>query len=127
MEWSTGLRTSGPWEVLQRLGSYPVSEREKLLAANEALFREMNERVEERVALTEPTTFEILCECARLECTERITLTTEEYEAAHSDPAQFTVVPGHVTHDIEEVVAHNDRFETVRKKGEAAEVAEDLA
>jgi len=105
-----------------------VSEREKRLAANEALFREMNERVEERVeaAAGPDATLEILCECADPGCTERIALTAAEYEAAHADPAQFTIVPGHAAIDVEEVVARNDRFEIVRKRGYAADVAEAL-
>lgn len=95
---------------------------------NEALFREMNERVEERVqtAASDETTFAILCECADPGCAERITLTPAEYEAAHNDPAQFTVVPGHAALDVEEAVARNDRFEIVRKRGLAGDVAEEL-
>lgn len=95
---------------------------------NEALFREMNERVEERVqaAAGEETTFAILCECADPNCAERITLTPAEYEAVHDDPAQFTVVPGHAAIDVEEVVARNGRFEIVRKRGLAGDVAEEL-
>ena len=66
---------------------------------NEALFREMNERVEERVHTaageeTDPAR-DHLCEYADPDCAERITLTPAEYEGAHGDPAQFTVVPGH--------------------------------
>jgi hypothetical protein len=95
---------------------------------NEALFREMNERVEERVQSTagEETTLAIVCECADPYCAERITLTPVEYEAAHNDPAQFTIVPGHATVDVEEVVASNDRFEVVRKRGLAGDIAAEL-
>lgn len=105
-----------------------MSGREKRLAFNEALFREMNERVEERVRSTgrDNSTVTILCECSGLDCTERIVLTAREYEAGHSDPAQFTVVPGHATGEIEEVVARSERFEVVRKRGLAGEVAEAL-
>ena len=48
--------------------------REERLATNEAYFREINQRVEERVKKIagDAATFNILCECARLECTERI-------------------------------------------------------
>ena len=113
---------------LVTLGSYPVPEREKRLATNEALFREMNERVEERARSVrgEEATVSILCECADPDCRERIPVTAEEYEAAHTDPAQFTVVPGHATVDVEDVVTHTERFQVVRKRGFAAEVAEDL-
>jgi hypothetical protein len=94
---------------------------------NESLFREMNERVEERVQQSGRLgEFEILCECASLECAERIAVTRTEYEEAHADPAQFMVVPGHATVEVEAVVEENERFDVVRKLGLAAEVAEDL-
>jgi hypothetical protein len=95
---------------------------------NEVLFREINERVEERVqsAASEETPLAILCECADPDCAERITLTPGEYEAAHNDPAQFTIVPGHAAVDVEEVIARNERFEVVRKRGLAGDIAEEL-
>jgi hypothetical protein len=110
------------------LGCYPVSEREKRLAMNEALFREMNERVEERVQASsgDDSTFTILCECADLDCTQRITLTPAEYERAHADSAQFTIAPGHRAVDVEKVVTRTDRFEVVRKRGLSGAIADDL-
>jgi|SRR5579862_6220121 len=101
---------------------------EKRLALNEALFRETNERAEERVRtfVGDEELFGIICECASLDCNERITLSKEEYAVVRSDPAQFAVKPGHTVTDVEEVVARNDRFEIVRKRGVAAEVAEFL-
>jgi hypothetical protein len=94
---------------------------------NEALFREVNERVEERAQPSaNGETVAILCECANVGCTERITLTSAEYEAAHADSAHFTVVPGHATLDVEEIVTQNERFEVVRKRGFAGELARDL-
>jgi 3,4-dihydroxy-2-butanone 4-phosphate synthase len=88
----------------------------------------MNERVEERAqaAAGAEAAVTILCECADPDCTERIALTAAEYEAAHDDATQFTVAPGHAAVDVEEVVASNERFEIVRKRGFAADVAEEL-
>jgi len=105
-----------------------VSTPEKRLALNEALFRETNERLEERVRVFvgEEEMFGILCECASIYCTERITLTPAEFEHVRADSAQFAVKPGHSIGGVEEVVARNDRFETVRKVGIAGEVAEFL-
>jgi len=101
---------------------------EKRLAMNEALFRETNERLEERVqqSVGNEGELEIICECANLDCNERIALTREEYMTVRSDSAQFAVKPGHVIADVEEVVARTDRFEVVRKQGVAAEAAEFL-
>jgi len=101
---------------------------EKRLALNEALFRETNERLEERVRLFvgDEELFGIICECASLDCNDRITLSTEEYQAVRADPAQFVVRPGHTIADVEEVVARNERYEVVRKRGVAAAAAEFL-
>jgi hypothetical protein len=104
-----------------------MSEREKRLAMNEALFREMNERVEERLPRSDDDArFDILCECGDLECADRITLTREEYEQTHADSAQFTVTPGHAADDVEWIVERNERFHVVRKEGLAGDVAEAL-
>ena len=109
-----------------RVRGYPMSTSEKRLALNEALFRETNERLEERVRLYvgDEELFGILCECASIDCNDRITLTRDEYAAVRSDPTQFAVEPGHTIEDIEEVVLRTDRYEVVRKQGVAAEVAE---
>lgn len=99
---------------------------EKRLALNEALFRETNERLEERVRMFvgEEELFGIICECASLECNERITLTKDEYAAVRADPTQFALKPGHTIDSVEEVVARTDRYEVVRKQGLAGEMAE---
>jgi hypothetical protein len=105
-----------------------MSEREERIALNEALFREMNERVEEGVVAShgdgEP--FVIACECGNIECLERMRLTPSEYDAAHAHPAQFVVVDGHVAPDVEDVVARHDGYLVVRKRGRAGEIAAEL-
>jgi hypothetical protein len=105
-----------------------MSERETRIAMNEALFREMNERVEEQVVSLkgDEEPFVIVCECGDIECMDRIWVTPAEYDAAHSDPAQFVVVDGHVAPDIEEVVAQRDGYLVVRKHGVAGEIVADL-
>ena len=86
---------------------------------NEALFRDMNERVEERVRTEErdDEPFAIVCECGNIDCLERIRLKAAEYDATHAHPAQFVVVEGHVAPDVEDVVARNERYVVVRKRG----------
>jgi hypothetical protein len=102
---------------------------EKPLAVNEALFRETNERIEDRVRLftAEQEQFGVICECAALECQERVTLTKDEYELVRSDARQFVVKPPHTVEDVEDVVSRSGQFEIVRKRGIAAEAAEFLA
>ena len=94
-------------------------------ARNQAIFRAVNERLEELA-----TTFEdvagmsvFTCECADLTCVEQIEMTVDEYESVRSEPNQFAIAPGHVYPDVENVVRENERFVVVAKIAEAAKVA----
>jgi hypothetical protein len=98
-------------------------------ARNEALFREVNERVEEVSSrLSEfddensPLTG-FVCECSRERCTELIEITSEEYEAVRSDPRRFLVLPGHEDLKVERVVESYSGYLVVEKFGEASDVA----
>jgi hypothetical protein len=106
-------------------GPLPEGERKTLretrMAANEAFFRSVNERLEGRTPAT--TVLIVLCECADDECAQRIQLTRSEYEDIRSDSTQFVIAHGHADPEIEEVVLRTDRFEMVRKTGVGAEVA----
>lgn len=104
-----------------------MDEREQRLAQNEALFREVNERVDAIAHKLGPEVpYEFLCECANADCTFRVTLPTEVYEAVRSDPTQFVLLPHHFTPEVEEVVVQEDTYWIVRKVGEAAEYVERL-
>ena len=96
---------------------------------NEALFREVNERLKERKRddLVWQAPSEWICECAEETCTERIVMSPLEYEQLRSEPTHFAVVPNemHVSPDVERIVEKRDRFWVVEKIGEAAEVAEE--
>jgi hypothetical protein len=99
--------------------------REERVARNEALFREVNERirqVNEDAPAAAETSF--VCECGDPECTVPVSLTLVEYEEVRSDPTHFAVLPGHVVADVEVVIARNDRFAVVRKnEPQAARIA----
>jgi hypothetical protein len=103
-----------------------VDEKQKQrLAANEALFREVNERLRD-VSRTfgradEPLDF--VCECSDSRCAERVTLTRAEYEDLRSDSARFVVAKNHAIPEIESVVAHADDHVIVEKRGSAADIA----
>jgi hypothetical protein len=101
-----------------------VDAREKRLTQNEALFREVNERVQDHVEEGNASVYEYFCECANVDCTFRITLTHAEYEALRADPRQFVVLPLHYTPEVEVLVAENDSYWIVRKTGEAGEYVE---
>jgi hypothetical protein len=99
------------------------------LAKNEALFRRVNERIEE-ISEEFPRserTMDFLCECDREGCFEKITATRAEYESVRANSTHFLVQHGHVDPRVEHVVLTTDRFVVVEKEGEAAReaVAED--
>ena len=95
------------------------------MAQNEALFREVNERVQE-LAAEEAGGHEFLCECANIDCTFRVTVAPSEYEAVRADPTQFIVLPLHFTPEVETLVAQTDAYWIVRKTGEAGDLASSL-
>ena len=92
---------------------------------NESMFRLLNERLEKRALDRGPeATFEIVCECAREDCTLRIPTLIAEYEGVRSEPTKFIVATGHADTAVERVVDSGDGYEIVEKLGEAAAVAE---
>ncbi len=104
--------------------------RERRAGENQALFRDVNERVN---ALRQGrsvwvTISEWVCECADEMCSERITMTPEDYEELRSHSTHFAVAPDmrHVYPDVERVVEKHNRYWVVEKVGDAAEVAEEL-
>lgn len=102
-----------------------MDERERRLAANERLFREVNERIEQvaTVQVDDDHVYEFVCECSSIDCVLRLPLTLAAYERARSDPTIFVLAPGHELPDIEEVVERNESWQLVRKHGTAAAVA----
>jgi hypothetical protein len=104
-------------------------ESSKRKGANEALFRKVNEQIlrltEELEDARQPETWEFVCECSRLECSERIALSPGDYEAVRVDAARFLVAPGHDDPSIEHVVEKNAGYWIVEKEGPAIAVAEE--
>jgi hypothetical protein len=102
-----------------------VDARERRLARNELLFRDLNERVEQIARSHGPDehVYEFMCECSNIDCDLRLRLTLAEYEHARSDPAAFVVAHGHELPEIEDVVLRAPAYQLVRKFAEAAELA----
>jgi hypothetical protein len=93
-------------------------------ASNQALCREVNERIE---ALAETVgDLRLLCECADLECTEILSLSVAEYEHIRSSSVRFPIAIGHEAPEVENVVLLHDRYAVVEKRGKAAEVSAKL-
>jgi hypothetical protein len=96
-------------------------------AANEALFRSVNERVEylagRNFGPVERTAF--VCECADDTCTARIYVPLGTYETVRENPRRFLIALGHDNSAFERVVDTGSEFAIVEKEGDAADVAED--
>jgi hypothetical protein len=94
-----------------------TSERERRLGMNEALFREVNSRIDglNKAFAVATGTMSIVCECGARDCIEQIPIAVDEYERLRSDSSLFAVVPGHETADVEDVVERHEAFDVVRK------------
>ena len=101
------------------------------LAKNEALFREVNERVAD---VTQSFGKGLglgngidgfICECSDPLCLERVgPLTVEKYEEVRRDPRRFIIAPNHQAPDVESVVEREERYWIVEKhEGIPSEVA----
>jgi hypothetical protein len=102
-----------------------MNERTRRIGLNEALGREVNERIELLVSKSENGQMEIICECGASNCTEQQPVSHSEYERVRVDPTLFLVVPGHEAPDVEDVVESFDHFDVVRKRdGSPARLAE---
>ena len=73
-----------------------VDERQERIARNEALFRHINERLEELndafASMTQ--SFEVVCECGAIDCIDQARLTAAEYERVRADPTLFIICVG---------------------------------
>jgi hypothetical protein len=102
-------------------------ELEGRIAANEAIFREVNEGIargqwpgEERA----PVSFR--CECARLGCNALVELKLGEYEQVRAHPRRFLIAAGHQLPEGETVVETRSDYLVVEKEEEAGKAAEEL-
>jgi hypothetical protein len=106
------------------------SEQQRRAAQNQALFRDVNERVEDLNETLRSVTprGEWICECAAPECFERLEMSLEEYEGVRGEATWFAVAPDtlHFYPEVEVIVDKTDRYWIVRKVGEAAGVAIEL-
>jgi hypothetical protein len=111
------------------MDNVPVSARDERLAGNEALFREVNERVAEVATHfieveTKAEAVNFTCECGRTDCAEPITLTLVEYEAIRAESTHFAIAPEHQETEIESVIRRFPTYWVVEKREqEAQEVA----
>jgi restriction endonuclease Mrr len=97
--------------------------REERIGLNEAVFREVNERIEHVAETFDLKTeqLDLVCECGNADCEERISMTHSEYETLRSESHQFAVYPGHEYPDVERVIARQKGYDIVQKSRGAPE------
>ena len=102
--------------------------REQRLAQNEALFREVNEKVEAIATAhgSDEHVYEFYCECANADCSLQVQATIAEYEAVRAHPARFIVAPEHWLPEVESVAEKSDTWWVIEKHGDAGRLAEHL-
>jgi hypothetical protein len=104
--------------------------RETRVGLNEAVFREVNERIRGLANIfkwREPEALDLVCECRNATCVQHIEMTRAEYEAVRAVDTQFALYPGHADPEIERVISSHKGYEVVAKQGDAAEVARELS
>jgi hypothetical protein len=106
-----------------------VSSQSKRVGVNEALFREVNERIDQlQEELETGSSFEIVCECGDAVCIERFTITADAYKELRTDVHRFAVKPGHEQPDVEQTVERRGAYLVVEKTDpDAARAAEQMA
>jgi hypothetical protein len=102
--------------------------RDRRMAENEALFREVNERVEAIATRQgdDDHVYEFYCECANTDCTMHVAATLAHYERVRADGRRFLVRPGHAVPEAERVVEEGEEWWVIEKLGDAGAYAEKL-
>jgi hypothetical protein len=90
-----------------------MSESLERLARNQALFREVNERIETIAGNNDAAEF--VCECSNTDCSGTIKLSLGEYEGVRSNSSWFVIKPDHDIAQIERVVSRDDGYAVVEK------------
>jgi hypothetical protein len=99
-------------------------EDQRRVAANEALFREVNEGIQRgQWPGDDSEPFGYRCECGRLGCNALVTLTPREYERIRGHPRRFVLLPGHELDQVETVVENTAGYVVVEKRAEAGREA----
>jgi anti-sigma B factor antagonist len=94
-------------------------------ARSQALFREVNERIEQIAEdFGSDGQNQLICECGNPDCTQRIELTADEYEHLRAHASRFVVALNHENPETESIVEQNERFAVVETyAGETSRIA----
>lgn len=92
----------------------------------EANLRRLNERIadaQSEAGLVDAEILMLVCECALEDCDSHLMVPASAFDGYRDSTSVFAVVPGHVLHDVEEVIADGEGWMFVEKVGEAAAAA----
>ena len=97
-------------------------DRVRRVGENEALYRLVNERIQNLRAgvATSSGEFGVVCECAALACKTQIMITPVVYERTRANSDHFIVLHGHQLDDIETIVEDHGSFIVIEKTPEEA-------
>jgi hypothetical protein len=85
------------------------------LARNQALFREVNERLLELAEGFQDDSMDFVCECSTDDCTQTITMSHDDYESVRAHSTFFVIASGHEVLAVENVVDQRDGWTIVQK------------
>ena len=98
------------------------------VARNESSFRTLNEQLKEGLgdlrAQSGPETIGFVCECGDGDCGQLVQVSPQKYEEVRADACLFVIAAGHELTEFEDVVDHDGGVTVVRKRDEAADIAE---
>lgn len=103
-------------------------EQARRVGENQALYRQINERLEELNDSLGSVSgvFSILCECGDLDCADQVEVPRDAYEATRRYEARFILKPGHEIDEVEHILERHDEYTIVEKDpGPARRVAEE--
>jgi hypothetical protein len=102
--------------------------RDEKLARNQALFREINERImslSTAFAAAHGVQLDLICECSDESCTNPIRVAIDDYQRVRASAIRFLIYPRHDIPRLEQVVDRGNGYEIVEKFGDAARVVAD--
>jgi hypothetical protein len=84
-----------------------------------ALFREVNGRIRDVAsAFGDASSYDLLCECARVDCLRRVVVPGRVYDELESDGTRYVVYPGHERRDEERVLSGDASYLVVAPRSE---------
>ncbi len=85
------------------------------LARNQALFREVNERLLELTEGFHDGSMQFVCECSHEDCTLTVNMNHDEYESVRARSTFFVVASGHEILEVEKIIDNRDGWTIVQK------------